>query len=387
MEQDMIIQNGMVFTERNAFEPMDILTKGAFIRGLAPSLKEQACDESYDASGCILIPGLVDLHFHGCMGHDLCDHGSETLRTIAAYELQHGITAICPATMTLPEKELSLILKSAKDYACERPSSQVPGADLLGVHLEGPFVSPDKRGAQNPAYLKAPDLSLFYRLRAVCPGLIRIMTLAPELPGAMDLIRECCEDTVISLGHSTACYRQAAEAFQEGACHVTHLFNAMPPFGHRDTGIIGAALDNPKVHAELICDGIHVSAPMIRAAFRLFTDDRLILISDSMRATGMPDGVYSLGGQSVHVCGGLATLEDGTIAGSVTNLMDCLRYAVLEAGIPLESAVKAAAVNPARELSLSQLHGQIKKGAFANLLVLTPDLQIKQIIFHGRLLP
>lgn len=387
MEQDMIIQNGSVFTEKNTFEPMDILTEGAFISALSPSLKGRPKEEVYDASGCILIPGLVDLHFHGCMGHDLCDHESETLRFIAAYELQHGITAICPATMTLPLEELSLILKSAKAYACEKPSCGVPGADLLGVHLEGPFVSPARKGAQNPAYLKEPDPAFFYDLKAICPELVKIMTLAPELPGAMDLIRRASKDTLISLGHSTACYRQAAEAFQAGACHVTHLFNAMPPFGHRDTGIIGAAFDDPKVHAELICDGIHVSAPMIRAAFRLFSDDRLILISDSMRATGMPGGDYSLGGQSVHVCGKLATLEDGTIAGSVTNLMDCLRYAVLEAGIPLESAVKAAAVNPARELSLSHLHGQIKKGAFANLLVLTPDLQIKQIIFHGRLLP
>ena len=366
---------------------MDILTEGAFISALSPSLKGRPKEEVYDASGCILIPGLVDLHFHGCMGHDLCDHESETLRFIAAYELQHGITAICPATMTLPLEELSLILKSAKAYACEKPSCGVPGADLLGVHLEGPFVSPARKGAQNPAYLKEPDPAFFYNLKAICPELVKIMTLAPELPGAMDLIRRASKDTLISLGHSTACYRQAAEAFQAGACHVTHLFNAMPPFGHRDTGIIGAAFDDPRVHAELICDGIHVSAPMIRAAFRLFSDDRLILISDSMRATGMPDGDYSLGGQPVHVCGRLATLEDGTIAGSVTNLMDCLRYAVLEAGIPLESAVKAAAVNPARELSLSHLHGQIKKGAFANLLVPTPDLQIKQIIFHGRLLP
>lgn len=366
---------------------MDILTEGAFISALSPSLKGRPKEGVYDASGCILIPGLVDLHFHGCMGHDLCDHGSETLRSIAVYELQHGITAICPATMTLPLEELALILKSAKAYACEKPSCGVPGADLLGVHLEGPFVSPSKKGAQNPAYLKEPDPAFFYDLKAICPELVKIMTLAPELPGAMDLIRRASKDTLISLGHSTACYQQAAEAFQAGACHVTHLFNAMPPFGHRDTGIIGAAFDDPRVHAELICDGIHVSAPMIRAAFRLFSDDRLILISDSMRATGMPDGDYSLGGQSVHVCGKLATLEDGTIAGSVTNLMDCLRYAVLEAGIPLESAVKAAAVNPARELSLSHLHGQIKKGAFANLLVLTPDLQIKQIIFHGRLLP
>ena len=383
----MIIQNGSVFTEKNTFEPMDILTEGTFISTLSPSLKGRPKEEVYEASGCILIPGLVDLHFHGCMGHDLCDHGSETLRSIAAYELQHGITAICPATMTLPLEELALILKSAKAYACEQPSCGIPGADLLGVHLEGPFVSPERKGAQNPAYLKEPDPAFFYDLKAICPELVKIMTLAPELPGAMDLIRRASKDTLISLGHSTACYRQAAEAFQAGACHVTHLFNAMPPFGHRDTGIIGAAFDDPKVHAELICDGIHVSAPMIRAAFRLFSDDRLILISDSMRATGMPDGDYSLGGQPVHVYGKLATLEDGTIAGSVTNLMDCLRYAVLEAGIPLESAVKAAAVNPAGELSLSHLHGQIKKGAFANLLVLTPDLQIKQIIFHGRLLP
>ena len=167
---------------------------------------------------------------------------------------------------------------------------------------------------------------------------------------------------------------------------MTHLFNAMPPFAHRDTGIVGAAFDDDRVHVELISDGIHVSDPMIRAAFRLYTDDRIILISDSMRAAGMPDGSYTLGGQAVTVNGKLATLADGTIAGSVTNLMNCMRYAVREAGIPLESAVKAATINPARELGIEQNYGQIAEGTMADLVILTPDLEIKDIIFKGKVL-
>ena len=202
----------------------------------------------------------------------------------------------------------------------------------------------------------------------------------------MEFIKEASKDIVISLGHSTADYETATEAFQKGASHVTHLFNAMPPFAHRDTGIVGAAYDDKKVHVEMICDGIHVSDPMIRAAFCLYTDERIILISDSMRAAGMPDGSYTLGGQDVTVKGRLATLKDGTIAGSVTNLMDCMRHVVKSAGIPLASAVKAATINPARELGIEKAHGQITEGALSNLLILDQDLNIKDIIFKGQVL-
>ena len=380
----MVIQNGTVFLHGKSFEKKNVELDQNRIKTILDTAGKDT--EVYDASGCYVIPGLVDLHFHGCVGCDISDHNIEDIAKMAAYELQNGITAICPATMTLPETELSAVMKTAGKYLSDCPADSVSGADLVGINLEGPFVSQAKRGAQNPEYICDPDLSFLHRLLALAPGLAKLITLAPELPGAADFIKEASKDIIISLGHSTADYRTAKEAFELGARHVTHLFNAMPPFAHRDTGIVGAAFDDDRVHVELISDGIHVSDPMIRAAFRLYTDDRIILISDSMRAAGMPDGSYTLGGQAVTVNGKLATLADGTIAGSVTNLMNCMRYAVREAGIPLESAVKAATINPARELGIEQNYGQIAEGAMADLIILTPDLEIKDIIFKGKVL-
>ncbi len=382
----MLIKNGTVFTKGTSFEKKEIEIEGIQIKSLHAPGEAASGSDVYDAEGCYVIPGLVDLHFHGCVGSDISDHDLEGIRKMAAYELKSGITAICPATMTLSEEILSDALSTAKQYVSETAEADRDGAVLTGINLEGPFVSPAKKGAQNPDYIMNPDLAMFHRLLAKAPGLPKLITLAPELPGAMEFIKEASKDIVISLGHSTADYETATEAFQKGASHVTHLFNAMPPFAHRDTGIVGAAYDDKKVHAEMICDGIHVSDPMIRAAFCLYTDERIILISDSMRAAGMPDGSYTLGGQDVTVKGRLATLKDGTIAGSVTNLMDCMRHVVKSAGIPLASAVKAATINPARELGIEKAHGQITEGALSNLLILDQDLNIKDIIFKGQVL-
>lgn len=384
----MLIKNASVFTHGSSFEEKDIEIEGSTIKSLNGRDQGSSCaaDEVYDASGCTVIPGLVDLHFHGCVGSDISDHDAEGIRKMAAYELKSGITAICPATMTLGEDTLSSALTVADAHQKNTAKDDLSGAMLVGINLEGPFVSPKKKGAQNEAYIKNPDIDMFHRLMQISPSLPKLITLAPELPGAMDFIKEASKEIVISLGHSTADYETAMQAFEAGASHVTHLFNAMPPFAHRDTGIVGAAFDTPNAKAEMICDGIHVSDSMIRAAFRLFTDERIILISDSMRACGMPDGSYTLGGQDVTVKGRLATLADGTIAGSVTNLMDCMRHVVQEAGIPLASAVKAATFNPAKELGIEKVHGQITEGALSNLLILDSELQIKDIVFQGKLL-
>lgn len=385
----MRIQNGIVFTKGTGFEKKSIQIGKDCITALLP---EDTCcsdnqEEICDASGCYVLPGLIDLHFHGCASCDISDHSKEALTRIAAYELRNGVTAICPATMTLPEAELSAVLTTAKDYLASPLPSEAPGADLIGIHLEGPFLSREKRGAQNQIHLRNPDLELLHRLTSAAPGLVKLITVAPELPGAEKFIEAVSKDRIVSLGHSTADYATARKAFDLGARHVTHLFNAMLPFAHRDTGIAGAAFDDKRVRVELICDGIHISAPMVRAAFQLYSDDRILLISDSMRAAGMPDGTYTLGGQEVTVNGRLATLADGTIAGSVTNLMNCLRWTVQTAGIPLSSAVKAATINPAKELGIEKKRGQITVGAYADLVILTADLTIRDIIFKGKLLP
>lgn len=260
-----------------------------------------------------------------------------------------------------------------------------PGhASLVGINMEGPFISAEKKGAQAAAYIRLCDAGLFRRLQKASGNLIKLVDIAPETEGALDFIDALKDEVTISLAHSAANYDIALEAYKRGARHVTHLYNAMPPFTHRAPGIVGAALDSPQCMAELICDGVHIHPSTVRAAFRMFGDDRLILISDSMRAAGMKDGSYTLGGQAVSVKGKFATLvSDGTLAGSVTNLMDCMRTAVKEMQLPLESMVACATANPAKAIGIYDRYGSISAGKIANLVLLDHDLNIKRIIING----
>ena len=249
--------------------------------------------------------------------------------------------------------------------------------------MEGPFISPAKKGAQNGLYIHKPDVPMFLRLQKAAGGLFKLVDIAPEEEGAMEFIDVLKDQVAISLAHTTADYDTAKEAYDRGACHATHLYNAMPPFSHRAPGVIGAACDSPHVRAELICDGIHLHPATVRTTFKMFGDDRLILISDSMMATGLNDGEYALGGQPVTVRGNLATLADGTIAGSATNLMDCVRTAVKKMDIPLGSAVKCAAVNSAKAVGIYDRYGSITPGKTANLVLLDKDLNLKTVYLRG----
>lgn len=336
-------------------------------------------DAVYDATGCYVIPGLTDVHFHGCMGCDFSDGDGAGLMTIAEYELRRGVTQICPAGMTLPEDDL---LKMCRTAATHRRTA-TGGAELVGIHLEGPFLSYAKKGAQNGAWLHAPDVALFRRLAEEAEGLVKLVSLAPEEDGAMAFIEAVKDEVTVSLAHTTANYDTATRALQAGARHITHLFNAMPPFAHRDPGVVGAALDDGKTRVELICDGVHLHPAMVRAVFRMFGRDRVVLISDTMRAAGMPNGSYTLGGQAVAVQGKRATLADGTIAGSATDLMSCVQTAVAF-GIPLHDAVTAAAVNPAKAIGIYDTYGSLCPGKAANAVVLDETLQVRAVFLRGQ---
>ena len=363
----MLIKNGLVFMDQGIFQPMTVLTDGGRISMLLPpEAMIKYSGEAVDARGCYVLPGLTDIHFHGCRGFDLCDGTPEALEEIARYQYSQGVTSICPAAMTLPEEDLTGILTAAVDYYS---SPQQPRtADLVGIHLEGPFLSPEKRGAQKAEYLQAPSPEKLERWLKAGRGLLKLMTIAPELDGAIDLISRFRDRLRFSLGHTAAGYDTALRAFRAGADHLTHMYNAMPPFSHREPGPIGAAFDTPGAYAELICDGVHLSPSAVRAAFAMFGPDRIILISDSMEAAGMPDGEYRLGGQSVRVSGPRATISDGTLAGSVTPLYRCLVKAV-SMGIPLEDAVKAATINPCRSIGIDRDYGSISVGKRAHLLL------------------
>ncbi len=377
MSAKLKIINGQVFGEQGTFMAAEvyacnerIVTKEAYDAADGP-------ENIVDAAGDYVIPGLTDIHFHGCMGSDCCDGTAEAFHTIARYELSQGVTSITPATMTMSEETLAKICEAARDFSCP------DGADFCGLYMEGPFISIAKKGAQNERYIHPADTPMLQRLQEICGGKIRTAVIAPETEGAMEFIRKNSGSINISLAHTTADYDTCMEAFLNGASQLTHTYNAMPPFTHRAPGPIGAAADTDGCMAELICDGVHIHPAVVRATFKLFGDDRIILISDSMRAAGMEDGTYDLGGQEVTVKGSLATLSDGTIAGSVTNLMDCMRTAVKAMGIPLASAVKCAAVNPVKAIGLTKDYGSLTPGRYANIVLLKENLDLDKVIHRG----
>ena len=377
----MVIKNVLVYGEDQVFTEGEIYIKeGQFAAEAAGN------DETVDGEGCFAIPGLIDIHFHGCVGDDFCDASGEAIGRMAEYEASSGITSICPATMTLEEKQLHEIMSTAGDYRKQEKSGagEEGRAKLVGINMEGPFISAKKKGAQAADHIRPCSVPLYRKLQEESGGLIRLVDIAPETEGAMEFIDQVKDETVISIAHTTADYDTASEALARGASHVTHLYNAMPPLNHRDPGVIGAARDAENCHVELICDGIHIHPAVVRATFEMFGAERVILISDSMRATGLTDGEYTLGGQDVYVKGAKATLADGTIAGSATNLMGCLRRAVLDMEIPLETAVGCATANPAREIGIYDRCGSITPGKDADLVLLDKDLQVKAVYINGR---
>ena len=363
-----------MFDLKDGFVRRDVCFDGAVI---AP---DSGDGETYDAAGCYVIPGLTDVHFHGCKGADFSDGDPDGLSIMAEYELSRGVTQICPAGMTLPEEQLLKICQ----VAAEHRKAGKPGSELAGVNLEGPFLSEAKKGAQNGAWLHAPDMGLLKRLIAASEGLVKLVSVAPELPGALDFVAEASKEVTVAIAHTAADYDTATAALNAGVREITHLFNAMPPFTHRAPGVVGAAADFPACRVELISDGVHIHPAVVRAVFRLFGPDRVVLISDSIRGAGMPDGQYTLGGQDVTVKGSLATLADGTLAGSVTDLMSCMRKAV-SFGVPLADAVRAAAVNPAQAIGIFDRVGSLDVGKRANAVVLDNNLELKAVFFNGTL--
>lgn len=372
----MIIKNVKIFGEDKCFTDGSIEIQDGKFTAVGETTSRE--DEVIDGEGCFAIPGLVDIHFHGCVGDDFCDATPEAVANMAEHEASIGVTSICPATMTLGEEELHRIMKNGGAYKSGK------GAKLVGINMEGPFISSKKKGAQAATHIRPCDAELFRTLQEEAKGLIRLVDIAPENDGAMEFIDEMKDEVVISIAHTTADYDTASEAFSRGASHVTHLYNAMPPLNHRDPGVIGAARDAENCHVELICDGVHIHPAVVRATFEMFGPDRVILISDSMRATGLTDGQYTLGGQDVFVKGPKATLADGTIAGSATDLMGCLKVAVKEMGIPFEDAIACASMNPAKEIGIYDTCGSIAPGKSADLVLLDEEMNVKAVFVDGK---
>ncbi|MDO4265881.1 MAG: N-acetylglucosamine-6-phosphate deacetylase [Eubacteriales bacterium] len=370
----MIIKNVQVFREDGKFYHGEIgIESGIFTEA------SSADGEILDGQGMLAIPGLIDIHFHGCAGADFCDADPDGLLRIAEYESSVGITSICPASMTVSEAELHKIMQMAAAYKADK------GAHFVGINMEGPFISAKKKGAQAAENIRNCDEALFRVLQKEAGGLIKLVDIAPETPGAMKFIEALKNEVVISIAHTTADYENALHALQRGASHITHLYNAMPEFSHRAPGVVGAALDSEDCRVELICDGIHIHPAVVRATFKMFGAERIVMISDSMRATGLSDGRYTLGGQDVVVKGARATLDDGTIAGSVTNLMECMKTAVQKMKIPLEEAIICSSANPAKAIGIYDKYGSIAPGKMADLVLLDQELNVKAVYVGGKL--
>lgn len=356
----------------------DIEIQEGTIVQVGENLPRKESDLAVDCAGYTIVPGFVDVHIHGCAGADTCDGTREALETMARFLLKHGVTSFCPTTMTTGRSVIEQALLAAKELM-DHPVED--GARVVGVNMEGPFIAKERKGAQKEEDILAPDFVLFQHFFACSGGIVRLVDVAPEKPGGLEFVEKASQLCTVSIAHTTSDYNQAKAAFDKGVTHATHLFNAMSGLHHRDPGVVGAVWDDSRVRGELICDGFHIHPAVLRTAFRVL-GDRALVVSDSMRANGMPEGEpFDLGGQMVTVREGKATLADGTIAGSVTNLHQEIKNLV-RFGVPFAQAVKAATLIPAQAIGMDGEIGSIAPGKRADLVVLDQSQDIVAV-YHG----
>lgn len=374
----------MYYTNARIYGPDFQFHHGAFevVDGkFGAILPEQVSADAIDLGGATVIPGLIEVHSHGAAGYDFSDGSYEGLKEMAKFYLSRGVTSFAPASMTLPYEVLEKAFATARQLVDEHPDGC---AVLRGIQMEGPYFSYKKRGAQNPDYLKEPDFEGFRKLYEGCGGLVRIVDVAPELPGAAEFVAQAKELCTVSIAHTDSDYDHAKAAVDAGVTHLTHLYNAMPGIHHRNPGVIPAAVENPNVRAEIICDGLHVHPASVRLAFSMFGGARMILISDSGRCAGQPEGTeFELGGQMAKLTDGVARMADGTIACSATDLGQCLVNCV-SWNIREEDVVCACTYNPACALGVESEVGSIDTGKTADFLVCSPDYTHRRVFLAGK---
>jgi N-acetylglucosamine-6-phosphate deacetylase len=374
----MFLKNAKIFDSDFNLVQADVSIREGKIDGIAPELKG---GESIDLSGCLIAPGFVDIHIHGCNGADTCDGTREAIGRMARHLIQKGVTSFCPTTMTVAQQKIRTALSTVRG-CMERPPE---GASVCGANLEGPYISAERRGAQGAEYIRKPDWLEFKKWFEECGGIIKLLDVAPECDGARELIERASTCCRVSLAHTMADYDQVKDAFGFGITHVTHLFNAMEGLRHREPGAVGAVFDDSRVRAEMICDGFHIHPAVLRIAFRMLGEDRTVIVSDSMRAAGLPDGVSELGGQTVFIKDGRARLSDGTIAGSTTNLHEEVKN-LIRFGIPIRQVIKSATINPASAIGKEREIGSIEVGKDADLVVMDENYDIRMVIGKGSIL-
>lgn len=377
----MILKNAEVLDDKFEFKKCDVRICNGLIEKIADKIKtNDDTEEVFDVGSKYLIPGFVDVHTHGCMGYDTCDGDLSGYDEMSKFYLSHGVTSFLFTTMTFSEDILSDIIAKLRLYIDYK---KYPGATPKGIYLEGPFISPKKNGAQSEKYICDPDIKMFDRLQSIADGNIKVVLVAPEMNGGIDFIRSVSQKGVsVTVGHTSTNYNTACAAYDNGACDTTHLFNGMPSYHHREPGVIGAAFEKSRF-VEMICDGVHVHPSVIRNTFKQVSANRVVLISDSVQAAGMPDGKYTLGGQEIELKNGKALLTDGTIAGSAGNLSMCVKNCVLF-GIKPEDAIKAATINPAKLIGMDDRIGSILPGKEADLVVLNREFDVEKVFIAGK---
>ena len=373
----MFYKNARIFTADNQFHMGAFEVKDGLFGEILP---ESVPADAIDLNGATVIPGLVEVHSHGNSGADFSDGDYDGLKAMAKFYAESGATSFAPASMTLPYDVLSKAFATAKQLKKEAPAGH---SRIMGIQMEGPYFSYKKRGAQNPDYLMEPDFEGFKKLYDECDGLVRIVDIAPELPGAAEFVAKAKDLCTVSIAHTDCTYDDAKAAVDAGVTHLTHLYNAMPGIHHRNPGVIPAGVENPNVQAEIICDGFHIHPASVRLAFSMFKN-RMIIVSDSGRCAGQSEGYqFDLGGQMAEIRGGVAKLVGtDTIACSASNMWDCLSNAI-SWNVPEEEAVRAASLNPARALGADDKIGSIETGKYADFIITNADYSEKRVFIGG----
>lgn len=371
----MLFRGGKVFTGEK-FEQVSVRTEGGKIAAIAPELPEKPGEEVVELGENLLVPGFIDLHTHGCIGYDFSTASKEEIGKMCDFYLSRGITSVAGTTMTMDYEDYKKAAATIGDYM-----DSVENHNLIGINMEGPFLSAEKKGAHDPQYIIDASQEKMDELNELAHGHFLIVDIAPERPGAIDFIKNNSKDYVISVAHTPADYEKAMEAFAAGATQVTHLFNAMNGLGHRDPGVPGAAFA-AGANVEMICDGIHIHPTVMRMVYKLFKE-RLLVISDSMSAAGLQDGEYVLGGLPVFVREGKATLKDGTIAGSTTDMLKEMGVWMDSCGLGMEEILPCMTINPAGAVHMEEKIGSIEEGKAADLVVISPAREIRAVYKNG----
>jgi N-acetylglucosamine-6-phosphate deacetylase len=381
---------GRAFTPHDEIPDAVILVEDGVIAavGRRDEVAIPAAARRHHATKLTVVPGFIDVHVHGAGGHDMMEGTDEALDAVTRAVARHGTTSLLATTVTAsPEHTCGAVSGIARWIKSSRrsppPEGEPPGAQILGIHFEGPFISPARRGVHPLEWIASPSPDLLQRFTTAAAGTGRIITLAPELPGAAQLV-ETARDSglIISLGHSDATYAEAMTAIRAGARHAAHVFNAMRPFGHREAGIVGAVLTAPSVTAELIADNIHVDAPALRLVLAAKGPSGVILVSDGTSATGMPDGAYRLGTFEVNVAGGVCRNAEGKLAGSTLTLDRALRN-IIALDVKISDAVSMLTENPARLLGLTGRKGRLAPGADADLVLMDSRFDVAGVMARG----